>query len=116
VACNLNQIQNVVDFRRESDGGTGKQLIEQDFYRVEPVERLCGRAVGNSFVVVAFAEVPEADLVEIVQAEGACERVDQLDVVGGGGDDVCEVEFKEVGAADYDFLVYVADFDLGEIC
>jgi hypothetical protein len=112
MACNLDQVQNVVDFRRESDGGTGKQFIEKDFYRVEPVERLCGWAVGYSFVVVAFAEVPEADLVEVVKTKGARERVDELDVAGGGGDDVGEVEFEEVGAADYGFGVYVADFDL----
>jgi len=42
VACNLDQIQNVVDVRRESDGSTGKQFIEQDLNGVEPVERLGG--------------------------------------------------------------------------
>jgi len=40
-------------------------------------------AVGYSFVVVAFAEVPEADLVEVVEAEGARERVDELDGAAG---------------------------------
>ena len=45
--------------------------------------------MSYSFIVVAFAEVPEPDLIEIVQAERACEGIDEYDVFGGGRDDVC---------------------------
>ena len=43
-------------------------------------------AAGDSFVVVAFAEVPESDLVEVVQAKGAGEGVHKGDVANIGGD------------------------------
>ena len=48
-------------------------------------------------------------MVEIVEAEGAGEGVDELDVVCGGGDDVREVEGVEVGVADDGLVVDVAD-------
>ena len=51
-------------------------------------------------------------MVEVVQAEGACEGVYELYVAGGGGDDVGEVQGEEVGFADYGFVVEIADFDL----
>jgi hypothetical protein len=51
-------------------------------------------------------------LVEVVQAEGACEGVYELYVAGGGGDDVGEVQGEEEGFADHGFVVDVADFDL----
>jgi hypothetical protein len=71
------------------------------------------RAVRDSFVVVSFAEVPQAHLVEIVQAERAREGIGEHEVArGGGGDDVSEVEFEEVGGADYGFGVDVADYCL----
>jgi hypothetical protein len=54
----------------------------------------------DSLVVVAFAEIPEADLVEVVQADGAGDGVDQDGVGDGGGDYVGEVDGEEVGGAD----------------
>jgi hypothetical protein len=80
MARNLDQVQNVVDFSWQGDGSAGQQFVEQDLDGVEPVQGLRGRAVRYPFVVVAFAEVPEADLVEVVQAQGAGEGVDERDV------------------------------------
>lgn len=56
------------------------------------------RAVGDAFVVVALAEGPQADLVEVMEAKGAGEGIDEGYVGGSGGrDDVCEVELEEPG-------------------
>lgn len=50
------------------------------------------RAISNPLIVVAFAEVPEPDLVEVVQAEGAGEGIDEDYVLRGGGrEDIGEV-------------------------
>ena len=52
-------------------------------------------------------------MVEIVEAEGAGERVDE-DCVGGCGsrDYVAEIELEEVGPSDYGFFVYIANYSL----
>ena len=47
-----------------------------------------------------------------MQAEGAGEGVDEHDVCGGGGDDVCQVELVEVGVTNESFVVDVADYGL----
>lgn len=44
-------------------------------------------AVRYAVAGVAFAEVPQADLVEVVEAEGAGEGVGEDEVAGGGGGD-----------------------------
>lgn len=86
---NPQKLEDCTDFRGQSKGGTREQLIDKCLDGIEPVQGFRVRAVGYSFVVVAFAEVPEADLVEIVQAEGAREGVGEDNVLGVGGDDVC---------------------------
>jgi hypothetical protein len=45
-----------------------------------------------ALAVVAFAEIPEADLVEVVEADRAGDGVDEDSVRDGGGDDVCKVD------------------------
>jgi hypothetical protein len=47
-------------------------------------------------VEVPLAKVPEADLVEVVQADGLGDAVDQGGVGDGRGDDVGQVELEEV--------------------
>lgn len=113
MASNLDEIQNVVDIRRQRNCGAGKEFIEKNLDGIEPVECFRGRAVGYAFVVVALAEIPQADLVEIVETEGASERVDE-DCVGGCGcrDYIAEIELEEVGASNYGFFVYIADYSL----
>lgn len=65
------------------------------------------RAGGYAFVVVAFAEVPQADLVEVVKAEGTGEGVDEDGITGGGGDDVGYVDLEEPGVAEDGFVVRI---------
>lgn len=104
-----DQPQDIVDVRRQRNRRPGQQLVEQDLHRVEPVQRARGRAVGDALVVVALAEVPQPDLVEIVEAERAREGVDEDDVAGARRDDVGQVEGEEVGAADAGLIGCVAD-------
>lgn len=113
MGSNPNQFQDIRNLCGESDGGACQELVEQDLHRVEPVEWFGVGAVCDSLIVVAFAEVPEADLIEIVEAEGAGEGIDELDVICRGGDDVGEVEGVEVGVADDGLVVDVADDGLG---
>lgn len=87
MARQLYQIESAVDLGRQGDCGACEELVEEDGHGVEPVHRHWFGAVGYAFIVVAFAEVPEADLVEVVQAEGAREGVDEGYVGWGGGGD-----------------------------
>lgn len=115
MACNPNQLQSSIDFRRQGDSGACQQFIEKNFDGIEPVEGFWARAMGYSFIIVAFTEIPEANLVEIVQAQRACERVDENCVTRRrGGNYVAEVQFEEVGVADYGLFVDVADYSEDE--
>ncbi len=67
-----DQAQDVVDICGEGDGCPGQQFVEKDLDGIEPVESGGFRAIDDALGVVALAEIPEADLVEIVEAEGAC--------------------------------------------
>jgi hypothetical protein len=48
--------------------------------------------MGDSLAVVAFAEVPQADLVEVVEADRAGDGVDEDGVGDGRGDYIGEVD------------------------
>jgi hypothetical protein len=68
--------------------------------RNRPVQSSRRGAVGNSVAIIAFTEVPEANLVEIVEADGAGDGVYEDGVGDGGGDYVGEVDGEEVGRPD----------------
>ncbi|TGO28498.1 hypothetical protein BPAE_0027g00650 [Botrytis paeoniae] len=117
VTSDADETEDIVYFSGESDGCAGEEFIEEDIDGVEPVEVSGGGASGDAFIVVAFAEIPEADLVEIVEAEGSGERVLQGDAAADGfGNDVCEVESEEPGIADDGTVVYIADYCLRFVC
>jgi hypothetical protein len=56
--------------------------------------------MGDSLVVITFTEVPEANLVEIVETDGARNGIYEDGVGNGGGDDVSEVDGEEVCGTD----------------
>lgn len=113
VACDFDQVENIVNVGGQRNGGTGKQLVEQDGNWVEPVEGAWAGAVGYALIVITFAEIPEADVVEVVETEGAGEGVDEGEFGGGGGwDYVGKVEAEEVGIADDGSLVDITDYCL----
>jgi hypothetical protein len=65
--------------------------------------------------VVAFAEVPETDVVEVVQADGAGDGVEEVEADEGRGgreEDVREINADEVGLCEDGGVVGVADDDL----
>lgn len=66
MARNSDQRQNIIDLARQRNRRSTQQFIQKNLDRVEPVKRLGGRAIGDAIIVVAFTEVPEPDLVEIV--------------------------------------------------
>lgn len=70
MTCDTDETEDVVYFGGESNGCAGEKFIEEDIDGVEPVEVSGGGASGDAFIVVTFAEIPEADLVEIVEAQG----------------------------------------------
>jgi hypothetical protein len=109
-----DEVQDIVDLGRQDDSGAGQELREQDLHGIEPVERLRRRAIGDALVAVALAVVPQADLVEVVQAERAGDGVheDEVRAVEGFGVDVGEVEVEDPGGLDDGFGVDVADYGL----
>ena len=47
-----------------------EHLVEQDLDGIEPEENARLGAGGDALVVEAFTEIPQTDLVEVVEAEG----------------------------------------------
>ena len=78
-------------------------------HRIEPVQPFGRGAVGNTGLGVAFAERPQADLIEVVEAKGASDGIDQDGVWDGQGNDIGQIDGEEVGGADEGFVVNVAD-------
>jgi hypothetical protein len=68
-------------------------------------------AEGNARVVIAFAEVPQTDLVEVVKADRAGDGIDEDGIGHGARDDTREINFKEVGSTQYRASIEVADAD-----
>lgn len=68
-------------------------------------------AEGDAHVVVALAKVPESDLIEIVESEGAGDGIDENGVGDGAGDNVREVNLEKECAADDGARVEVANAD-----
>lgn len=48
-------------------------------------------------IFIALAEIPHADLVEIVQTNRPCDGVDQMGVGHRQWDDIGQVDFQKVG-------------------
>lgn len=95
-------------------GGAGEKLVQDDLYGVEPVQRLRLGAVCD-FTSVSLAEIPQPNLVEVVQAQCAGYAVDQGRLRYGLGDYVAQVELHEVDAPHDGFRGgRVADFDEDE--
>lgn len=78
---------------------TRQQLVEDDLHRVEPVQSLGTRAVGYTLSIVALAEAPKSDTVEIVQTNSLGNRVDDSGVGNTLREDVGQVDVDEVNAA-----------------
>lgn len=53
--------------------------------------------MGDALAVVALAEIPQADLVEIVQPNGAGDRVDEDGIGDRERDNVGEINLEEIG-------------------
>lgn len=53
--------------------------------------------MGDALTVVALAEVPQTDLVKIVQPDGSGDRVDEDGIGDGERDDVGEINLEEIG-------------------
>lgn len=93
----------------ERTGSTGKQFIQNDLQRIKPVETFWFRTPGDPFVVVAFAEIPQPHLVEVMETDGSSDAVDQhgVGIADADGDDVGEVDLEEVGLPGYWSFGYV---------
>lgn len=88
----------------------GEQFTDDDLYRIEPVQRP-RLAAGSYLVPVAFAEIPQADLVEIMQSQGTSYTVDDHGVGYRLGYYVGKIQFQEPDAADDAAARDVTDLD-----
>lgn len=78
LGADAQELEDGDDLRGESNPGTGEQLANEDLDGVEPIELLWPGAKGDAFIDIAFAKVPQTNRVEIVQAQTASDRVEQL--------------------------------------
>lgn len=76
-----------------------EQFTQEDTQRVEPVQRLGFGTMRDAFIVIALAEIPESNLVEIMQPDRPGNTVDQKGIGNGHGDDMGQIEPHEVGLA-----------------
>lgn len=93
---------------------SGEQLITQNLDGVEPVQRLRVRAIRNALALVALTEIPQPNLVEIVQPQCLRNGVDQGKVGHRRRDDIAEVEADEVPVAQQRLVVCAADLQENE--
>lgn len=61
-----DEIEGVGDVGRQGDGCTSQELAKEDLDRIEPVHLLWLTAIGD-VVPIALAEIPQTDLVEVMQ-------------------------------------------------
>lgn len=92
-------------------GRSREQLAQENLDRIKPVQRLGIRAMRDALIGIALAEIPQPDLVEIVQPNGPGDTVDQDGVGDGHGDDMGQVEAHEVGLAHNRLVGYIANTD-----
>lgn len=69
VRGNPGQIKRVLDITGESNTSAGKQFIQDDFDGVEGIKSLGLGATGDARIIVALAETPQTDLIEVVKAD-----------------------------------------------
>jgi hypothetical protein len=62
-----------------------EELLELGKRNIPVQGSRCG-TMSDSLAIIAFAEVPQADLVEVVEADGAGDGVDKYSVGDGRGD------------------------------
>ena len=65
-------------------------------------------------VVVSLTEVPQADLVKVVQAQTTGDRVQEPGVCDGDGDDLGDIELEEVDVVENAVDVRIANRDENE--
>lgn len=80
-------------------GSSREQFTQKDIQRVEPVQRLGFRAMRDALIVIALAEIPESNLVEVVQSNRPGNTVDEERIGNGHGNDMGQVEPHEVRLA-----------------
>lgn len=67
---------------------------------------------SHSLIVVALTEVPQAGLVEVMEADATRDGVDELSVLDGGRNDVGKRQPEEINFAEYLALFSLAELDL----
>lgn len=110
----LEQLQDGSNLGGQGDGGAGEQLAHEDLDGVEPIKGLGLGAKRDALAVVPLTVAPEADLVEVVQAQATGDRVQQARVGDGDGDDLADVELEEVDVVEDGVDVRVAEGDEDE--
>lgn len=66
---------------------------------VEPVQRLGLGAMRDTLIVIPFAEIPQPNLIEVVQPDRSRNTVDEEGIGDGDGDDMRQIEFHEIRLA-----------------
>lgn len=95
-------------------GCTVQELFEYDLHGVEPVEESGLAAGGNAHAVEAFTEAPHSDLVEVMEADGAGQAVEEAGVWYARGYYPAGIELEKVNVAEDMVVRDVSDVDQDE--
>ena len=69
------------------------------------------RTLGNELIIIALAEVPDTNLVEVMETQTPSDRVEQVGILNGYRDNMGDVELEEVDVGENVVLVRVSDDD-----
>jgi hypothetical protein len=99
--------------KRRGRGGrtccTGEKFVQDNRYRVKPVQGPWIRTTRDPAIVITLAVIPESDLVEIMETDGTSDTVDKDCIGDGFWNDVGCVEFEEVCFAEDGFVGDISD-------
>lgn len=111
------ELQDGGDGSGEGDFGAGEKFADENFDRVEPVEGLGIGAMRDApnwrrlsvlsveeysgmkmsvLIVVAFTEVPQSNLIKVMETQATSYRVQKIGVCDGDGDNLRDIELEEV--------------------
>ena len=82
-------------------GSPREQFTEENLQRIKPVERLGVGAMRDALIVITLAEIPQSNLVKIMQPDRTRNTVDKEGIGHGKRNDMGEVKSEEVGVADH---------------
>lgn len=110
----MDEVQDVVDVRREINRCACEQLIAENLHRIEPIQRGGLAAKSHTLALVSLAEAPQSDLVKIMETQRLRNCIDQGKVGNRSRHNVAQVEAEKVPVLNDGFVAYTGNVNQDE--